>query len=396
MNCCPILVDLFIDFLPSFLALPPASPLASDAHPIALWWQSIAHSCSFELKISEILPFFLLAYLKICLRFTSKPSGRSKNNSSSLNFDLYPVTLVQELLHVRNNNSITNIPPMFSFKFLLITAAFLVLQLNFATALPRSTNVSCAVAWEASSSFWMSEVLLPTFLHNSYFLDSTQTTERFSGERKDCGSTISQSESDNKTTLLTTTAEERDTTIKHTPDKSQNHSRTSPKKVGQGTGCLPGVWKLKWSQIKIPRGMQLDVNVDCGCQGWTSMMSMSGSSLSTTCESGPEVAEKRAHCVPCVCRNEVTIVHGFYSNFNSILIRMVRNLDFQYCANFSRPRIHPIGRESSSFRSNVCSRYAPAVPNPSSMSWWASRPKNNPPCRDHTKNSHNHPNPPPG
>ena len=57
-------------------------------------------------------------------------------------------------------------------------------------------------------------------------------------------------------------------------------------KVGQGTGWLPVVWNLKWGRIWIPRGMQLDVNVDCGCEELTSLMSMSGSSLS----------EKRAHC----------------------------------------------------------------------------------------------------
>ena len=27
---------------------------------------------------------------------------------------------------------------------------------------------------------------------------------------------------------------------------------------------LLGVWKLKWGRIRIPPGMQLDVNVDCG------------------------------------------------------------------------------------------------------------------------------------
>ena len=43
-------------------------------------------------------------------------------------------------------------------------------------------------------------------------------------------------------------------------------SSNSRKKFGEGTGWLPGVWKLKWSRIRIPRGMQLDVSVDCGCE----------------------------------------------------------------------------------------------------------------------------------
>ena len=69
-------------------------------------------------------------------------------------------------------------------------------------------------------------------------------------------------------------------------------SSNSREKVGQGTGWLPGVWKLKWGRIRIPRGMQLDVNVDCGCEGWTEGLPF----LSTTCESDPDVAEKRTHC----------------------------------------------------------------------------------------------------
>ena len=68
----------------------------------------------------------------------------------------------------------------------------------------------------------------------------------------------------------------------------------SRKKVGQGAGWQPGVWKLKWGRIWIPRGMQLEVNLDCGCERWTSLMSMSGSSLSVHHPSGPEVAERRA------------------------------------------------------------------------------------------------------
>ena len=30
------------------------------------------------------------------------------------------------------------------------------------------------------------------------------------------------------------------------------NSSKSCKKVGQGTGWLPGVWKLKWGRIRIP------------------------------------------------------------------------------------------------------------------------------------------------
>ena len=47
------------------------------------------------------------------------------------------------------------------------------------------------------------------------------------------------------------------------PSEKSSNSR---EKVGQGTGWLPGVGKLKWGRIWIPRGMQLDVNVDCGCK----------------------------------------------------------------------------------------------------------------------------------
>ena len=68
-------------------------------------------------------------------------------------------------------------------------------------------------------------------------------------------------------------------------------------------------------------------------------------------------------------RDRCVIFQGFNSEFNSILIRMMRDLDFQYWAIFLCPRIHPIGTESSSFRGNVSSRHAPAFPNPSSMSW---------------------------
>ena len=44
--------------------------------------------------------------------------------------------------------------------------------------------------------------------------------------------------------------------------------------------------------------MRLDVNVDCVCEGWTiiDVDVRVFSFLSTTCESGPEVAEKRALC----------------------------------------------------------------------------------------------------
>ena len=43
-------------------------------------------------------------------------------------------------------------------------------------------------------------------------------------------------------------------------------SSNGREKVGQGAGWLPMVWKLKWGRIRIPRGVQLDVNVDCGCE----------------------------------------------------------------------------------------------------------------------------------
>ena len=37
--------------------------------------------------------------------------------------------------------------------------------------------------------------------------------------------------------------------------------------VGQETGWLPMVWKLKWGRIWKPRGLQHVVIVDCGCDG---------------------------------------------------------------------------------------------------------------------------------
>ena len=44
--------------------------------------------------------------------------------------------------------------------------------------------------------------------------------------------------------------------------------------------------------------MQLDVNVDCGCEevDIIDVECQGLPSLSTTCESDPKVAEKRAHC----------------------------------------------------------------------------------------------------
>ena len=64
-------------------------------------------------------------------------------------------------------------------------------------------------------------------------------------------------------------------------------SGNSCEKVGQGAGWLQSVWKQEWNRTWIPRGMQLDVNVDCGCEGLISLMSMSVSALSvhTPCES---------------------------------------------------------------------------------------------------------------
>ena len=54
-----------------------------------------------------------------------------------------------------------------------------------------------------------------------------------------------------------------------TPVENSSESR---EKVGEGVGWLPGVWKLKWGQIRV---LQL---------------------LTTACEAGPTVAERRAHC----------------------------------------------------------------------------------------------------
>ena len=52
--------------------------------------------------------------------------------------------------------------------------------------------------------------------------------------------------------------------VRLAPGEKSSNSR---EKVGQGTGWLPGVWKLKWGWIRIPGGALLDVNVDCGCNG---------------------------------------------------------------------------------------------------------------------------------
>ena len=38
-------------------------------------------------------------------------------------------------------------------------------------------------------------------------------------------------------------------------------------KVGQGAGWLQRVWKLELGPSWNPLRMQLDVNVDCGCEG---------------------------------------------------------------------------------------------------------------------------------
>ena len=35
----------------------------------------------------------------------------------------------------------------------------------------------------------------------------------------------------------------------------------SRKKVGEGAGLLPGIWKLKWGRIRAPCGVQFDANV---------------------------------------------------------------------------------------------------------------------------------------
>ena len=44
-------------------------------------------------------------------------------------------------------------------------------------------------------------------------------------------------------------------------------SSDSCEKVGQGAGWMQRVWELEWGLIWIPVGMELDVNVDCGCEG---------------------------------------------------------------------------------------------------------------------------------
>ena len=38
-------------------------------------------------------------------------------------------------------------------------------------------------------------------------------------------------------------------------------------KIGHGAGWLQRVWELEWCQTWIPLGMQLGVNVECGCKG---------------------------------------------------------------------------------------------------------------------------------
>ena len=66
------------------------------------------------------------------------------------------------------------------------------------------------------------------------------------------------------------------------------------KKVGQGAA---GDLEAEVGPIRIPRGMQLDVNVDCGCERVDIVdIDVEVFPLSTTCESGLAVAERRAPC----------------------------------------------------------------------------------------------------
>ena len=52
--------------------------------------------------------------------------------------------------------------------------------------------------------------------------------------------------------------------VRLAPGKKSINSR---KKVGQGVGWLPGVWKLKWGRIRIPCGVQFNAGVRCGRKG---------------------------------------------------------------------------------------------------------------------------------
>ena len=38
-------------------------------------------------------------------------------------------------------------------------------------------------------------------------------------------------------------------------------------KVGEGAGCLPGIWKVKWSRIRASGGVQFNANVNRGRKG---------------------------------------------------------------------------------------------------------------------------------
>ena len=67
--------------------------------------------------------------------------------------------------------------------------------------------------------------------------------------------------------------------------------------VKERAGCRD--LEAEMGRIRIPPGMQLDVNVDCGCER-VDIVDVDVKVfyfLSTSCVSGPAVAERRVHCV---------------------------------------------------------------------------------------------------
>ena len=72
-------------------------------------------------------------------------------------------------------------------------------------------------------------------------------------------------------------------------------SGSSCEKIGQGVGWQQRVWKVEWGWSWKPLRMQLDVNVDCGCEVMDIVdVNVGICSLSTPCESDPEIG-RRAH-----------------------------------------------------------------------------------------------------
>ena len=86
-------------------------------------------------------------------------------------------------------------------------------------------------------------------------------------------------------------------TAEHCEAGAQREEQQWPKEGRSRIGRELGIWKLKWGRIRIPRGLQLGVNVDCGCERVGIVdVSVGVCTLCPPCESGQAVAEPRAHC----------------------------------------------------------------------------------------------------